>query len=145
MYHSSQVQCAACGAAQRIAHQETSTTTRCRTCGAPLIRSHSQPLPVTDTEWNAEILGSITPAIVVVWGENCSTCSEYESSVQLMAANLYGKARVLRLNIDHNPATASRYEVRGVPTVLLFREGELLAALEGPRGEQGLKERLGIG
>jgi thioredoxin-like negative regulator of GroEL len=62
-----------------------------------------------------------------------------------MAVHFYGKARVLWLNLDESPRTAARYQVTGVPTVLLFRDGQFLDRLPGPRGEQGLAERLGLG
>lgn len=137
------LQCAACGDELRVAPIEAAAPRRCRACGAPVIPTQSLPIQVTDATWDAEIVGT-TPAVVVVWGEACSTCAEYEPSVRLMASSLYGSARVLQLNIDRNPSTAARFQVTGVPTVLLFREGKLLATLPGPRGERGLRERLGL-
>ena len=85
-----------------------------------------------------------SPAVVVVWSGTCAACADYEPSVRLMAGRLYGHARVLLLDIDRSPVAAARYGVTGVPTVLLFRDGDLLANLPGPRGEQGLREHLGI-
>ncbi|HSH68891.1 MAG TPA: thioredoxin domain-containing protein [Deferrisomatales bacterium] len=138
------IQCSSCGTEHRVPHGNTREWHRCPRCGAPIIASHTQPIPVTDVEWDAEMGGCAAPAVVVVASQACGTCAQYEASVRLMAAHLYGSARVLWMDIDRSPQTATRYQVRGVPTVLLFRDGELQASLPGPRGEQGLRERLGI-
>ena len=138
------IQCASCGTEHRVPHGGTGDWQRCPGCGAPIISSQSLPISVTDIEWDAEMADSSAPTLVVVSSETCSTCAQYEASVRLMAANLYGNARVLWMDIDRSPRTAARYQVSGVPTVLLFRDGALLASLPGPRGEQGLRERLGI-
>ncbi|WP_025321902.1 thioredoxin family protein [Deferrisoma camini] len=139
------LQCAACGHEHRVAHGRTGQAVRCGACGAPLIRGNCLPDDVTDADWEREVLGSRAPVIVVVWGPECPVCADYEVSVGQMAIRLYGEARVLRLNIEENPETARRYGIEGVPMVLLFRDGRLLAQLPGPRGEQGLREALGLG
>lgn len=137
--------CAACGAEHRVPHGATHQGQRCPGCGALLIASLCQPIPVTDAEWEAEVAGGTAPAVVVAAGRACGTCAAYEASVRLMAVHFYGKARVLWLNLDESPRIAARYQVTGVPTVLLFRDGQFLDRLPGPRGEQGLAERLGLG
>jgi thioredoxin 2 len=138
------LQCSNCGTRNRIPEDKVGRQGRCGKCGTPLIASHSLPVAVTDATWDREVLGSVSPAIVEVWSPHCSVCSQYELSVRQMAVSLFGKARVLQLNAEENPATAARYAIRGVPTVLLFRDGSLLAALTGPQGERGLRQRLGV-
>ncbi len=137
------LQCATCGAENHVPHGRTHERRRCR-CGAWLIPGNCLPTDVGAEDWDREVLGSTAPVIVVVWGEACPVCAEYEVSVFDMAVNLYGVARVMRLDIEAHPEVAARYGVEGVPTVLLFRDGELLAKLPGPRGERGLREALGV-
>lgn len=138
------LQCSRCGATNRVPHAKTRERAKCGKCGGPLIPSHSLPVPVTDATWDREVLGSTVPTLVEVWSPHCSVCSQYEVSVRQMAVSLYGRARVLQLNAEENPLTAQRYGIRGVPTVLLFRDGHLVASLTGPQGERGLRERLGL-
>ncbi len=138
------LQCSNCGTRNRVPEDKTELKGKCGKCGAPLIASHSLPIPVTDATWDKEVLQSQAPAIVEMWSPHCGVCSQYELSVRQMAANLYGKARVLQLNVEENPATARRYGIRGVPTVLLFKDGRLVATRVGPQGERGIREELGI-
>lgn len=138
------IQCSSCGAEHRVPHGATGEWRRCPGCGAPIIASHCLPIEVSDDGWELEMAGGTAPAVVVVASQTCGTCAQYEDSVRLMAADLYGDARVLWVDIDRCPRTAARYQVSGVPTVLLFRDGALLAHLPGPRGEKGLRERLGL-
>ncbi|MDW7710757.1 MAG: thioredoxin domain-containing protein [Deferrisomatales bacterium] len=138
------VQCSSCGARNRLPHEKAGKRGTCGACGAPLVPSHAVPIPATDATWDREVLGSRVPTIVEVWSPQCGVCSQYEVSVRHMAVNLFGKARVMQLNAEQNPATARRYGIRGVPTVLLFRDGRLVATLLGPQGERGLRERLGV-
>ena len=138
------VQCSNCGTRNRIPQGKTQQQGKCGRCGTPLVRSHSIPLSVTDETWDREVLGSTLPTIVEVWSPQCGVCSQYEVSVRHMAVNLFGKARVLQLNAEESPRTAQRYGIRGVPTILLFRDGNLLTTLVGPQGETGLRRALGI-
>lgn len=138
------LQCSNCGTRNRIPEDKVGKQGKCGKCGTPLIASHALPIPVTDATWDKEVLASAAPAIVEIWSPHCGVCTQYELSVRQMAVSLFGKARVLQLNAEENPVTAARYGVRGVPMVLLFRDGQLLASLTGPQGERGLRQRLGL-
>jgi thioredoxin 2 len=138
------IQCSNCGTRNRIPQEKVGQRGKCGKCGAPLIPSHALPIAVSDATWEREVLGSSIPTVVEVWSPHCGVCSQYEVSVRSMAGSLYGKARVLQLNAEENPKTAERYGIQGVPTLLLFREGLLVATLLGPQGERGIRETLGI-
>ncbi|GAB4279863.1 MAG: thioredoxin domain-containing protein [Deferrisomatales bacterium] len=138
------VQCSNCGTRNRIPHGKTHLKGKCGKCATPLIPAHALPMEVTDATWDDQVLGSSVPTIVEVWSPQCGVCTQYEVAVRHMAVNLYGQARVLQLNVEENPRTAERYGIRGVPTVLLFREGRLLETLVGPQGETGLRRKLGL-
>lgn len=138
------LQCSNCGTRNRVPEDKVGLQGKCGKCGTPLVASHSLPIQVTDATWDREVMGSAAPAVVEMWSPHCGICSQYELSVRQMAVSLFGKARVLQMNVEENPATASRYGIRGVPTVLLFRNGALVAALTGPQGERGIRQKLGI-
>ena len=138
------LQCSNCGTRNRVPEDKIGQQGRCGKCHAPLIGAHSLPIQVTDATWNQEVLGSQAPAIVEMWSPSCGVCSQYELSVRQMAVSLFGKARVLQLNVEENPQTAARYNIRGVPMVLLFKNGSLTATLTGPQGERGIRQKLGI-
>ncbi len=138
------LQCAGCGTPTRIPHEDTGRPGRCIRCGALLVASNTLPEEVSDRGFDDAVLGDDTPALVVVWSPRCEVCARYELAVRQMAIDLYGKARVFRLDIEQNPETPARYGVKGVPTVLVFRDRRLTAVLPGPRGEQGLREALGV-
>ena len=138
------VQCAGCGTRNRIPHEKASLAGRCGRCGAHLLPSHALPMAVMDAAWGEQVLGSSVPTVVEVWSPRCGICSQYEVSVRQLAVRLFGKARVLQLNAEENPATAARYGIRGVPTLLLFRGGQLVSTLQGPQGEKGIREILKV-
>jgi thioredoxin 2 len=138
------LQCSNCGTRNRVPEEKVGNKGKCGKCGSPLVGAHSLPIQVTDGTWSVEVLESRAPAMVEMWSPHCGICSQYEVSVRQMAANLYGKIRVLQLNVDENPETAQRYGIRGVPTVLLFRDGQLLSTLVGPQGEQGIRQAFGF-
>ena len=138
------LQCATCGTPNRIPHEDAGSPGRCSRCGAPLIASNALPEAVSDRGFDDAVLGDDAPALVEVWSPRCGVCAQYELAVRQMAVNLYGKARVFQLDIEQNPAIPARYGVTGVPTVLVFRDRRLKAVLPGPRGEQGLREALGV-
>jgi thioredoxin 1 len=108
------------------------------------VGAHSLPIEVTDATWDREVLASPAPAMVEVWSPHCGVCTQYEVSVRQMASSLFGKVRVLQLNAEENPRTAQRYGIRGVPTVLLFTNGQLVSTLLGPQGERGIRQALGV-
>ena len=138
------LQCSQCGSENRVPHELARGRKNCGGCRAPLIASHVLPVPVADADWDRVVLGSTVPTVVEAWSPDCAVCADYEVSVRHLASRLFGSARVLRLNLEENSRTAERYEIRGVPMVLLFREGCLIAALSGPQGERGIREKLGV-
>lgn len=138
-------QCGACGAKNRIPAERWADNPRCGSCRAPLIGSHCLPMAVTDADWEEEVLRSRVPVVVEMWSPHCPVCAQYELSIQRLSGKLCGAARVLQMNVEENPRTPPRYDIRGVPTVLVFRDGRLTKTLVGPHGEQSIRAALGLG
>jgi len=86
---------------------------------------------VSDANFDAFVLQSGTPALVEFWATWCGYCKKMEPTIQSVAGEYGGRLKVYRLDIDKNPATAHRYEVHSLPTLMLFRDGQATATIRG--------------
>ncbi len=95
------------------------------------------PRQVTDTSFDTEVLKSGTPVLVDFWAEWCGPCKQIAPALEELASEMGGKVVVAKLNIDENPTTPAKYGVRGIPTLMLFKGGEVTATKIGalPRGK----------
>ncbi len=83
-------------------------------------------LTFTDSAWDTEVLNSELPVLVDFWAEWCGPCRMIAPTVDAFADEYTGKLKVGKLNVDDNGGSASRYNVRGIPTLLLFKEGKVV-------------------
>jgi thioredoxin 1 len=86
---------------------------------------------VTDATFDSEVLRSSLPVLVDYWAEWCGPCKMIAPALDESAANYSGRLGVVKLNIDANPNVPSRYHVRGIPTLMLFKNGEVVATKIG--------------
>lgn len=86
---------------------------------------------VTDASFDADVLKSGEPVLVDFWAEWCGPCKQIAPALEDLARDLGGKVTVAKLNIDENPHTPSKFGVRGIPTLLLFKDGEVAAMKVG--------------
>ena len=80
---------------------------------------------ITDANFDSEVLQSDLPVLIDLWAVWCGPCKMVEPSVDQIASEYAGRLKVGKLNVDENPQTAVRYGVRSIPTLLLFKNGEL--------------------
>ncbi len=86
---------------------------------------------VTDDSFENEVLKSSTPVLVDYWAEWCGPCKMIAPILDEIAGEYAGKVRIAKLNIDENPATPPKYGIRGIPTLMLFKNGNVEATKVG--------------
>ncbi len=96
----------------------------------------------TDGNFDADVLQAGTPVLVDFWAEWCGPCRAMEPSITALAGDYVGKVSVGKLNVDDNPSVTMRYMVRGIPTVILFKGGEIVDQVVGLVDKGTLKQMV---
>lgn len=86
---------------------------------------------VTDEDWDTEVLSSEKPVLVDYWAEWCGPCKMVAPILEEIATEYADRLKVCKIDIDENTKTPNRYGVRGIPTLMLFREGQIEATKVG--------------
>jgi thioredoxin 1 len=94
---------------------------------------------VSDDSFAADVLGANVPVLVDFWAEWCAPCKMIGPSLEEISDELVGKVRIVKLNIDDHPDTPGKYGVRGIPTMILFKDGAPAATKVGAAPKSALK------
>jgi len=79
---------------------------------------------VDDASWDAEVLGADKPVLVDFWAEWCQPCKAMDPILDQLAVELADRVKIVKLDVDANPSTTVRYNVRAMPTLIVFKDGE---------------------
>ena len=143
--------CTRCQARNRVNAEAASTRQPvCGRCGAPLELAAQgsptdghKPLVVTDASFEREILGAgATPVLVDCWAPWCGPCRMIAPMLDELAVESKGRYRIAKLNVDENPQVSSRFGIRSIPTMLIFKNGELVDTLVGALPKPAIAARL---
>jgi thioredoxin 1 len=93
--------------------------------------SSNNILTANEASFDAEVLKSGQLALVDFWAEWCGPCKALAPTLEELATEFQGKVKIYKINVDENPNTATRYNVRGIPTCILFKNGQVVDMLTG--------------
>jgi len=141
------VTCHKCAAKNRVDETKLAgSEAKCGRCGAKLdatAENGGGPTILSDASFQQEILNaSGPPTLVDFWAPWCGPCRIVGPIVDQLAAEAGGRYRVAKLNVDDNPQTASRYQIASIPTMLIFKDGNVIDRIVGAQPKQALVERL---
>ena len=95
---------------------------------------------VTDSSFESDVLKAENAVLVDFWAEWCAPCLQIAPALEELAKDMNGKVTVAKLNIDQNPGTPTKYGVRGIPTLMLFKDGQVAATKVGALAKTKLYE-----
>ena len=96
----------------------------------------------TDASFDSDVLKSEVPVLVDFWAEWCGPCRMMAPTIDALATEYAGKAKIGKLNVDENPGTAFRFQIRGIPTLLLFKGGAVREQIVGAVGRDKVQNIL---
>jgi len=137
------IRCPACGATNRIPLDKLrrGLTPRCGRCKTPLSTA-TKPVTVTDATFATEVERSPLPVLVDLWAPWCGPCKMVAPVLEELAAEMAGLVRIAKLNVDENPATASRFQVTSIPTLLILKGGREIDRIVGAQPKPEIARRL---
>ncbi len=107
----------------------------------------SKEIVLTDSNFKQEVLSSSTPVLVDFWAEWCAPCRALAPVVEKIADANTARLKVGKLNVDENPETAQQYGIQGIPTLLLFKDGQVAHQMVGFQSQaniqRGIDETVG--
>jgi thioredoxin 2 len=129
--------CAACGSTNRVPQGKDAREAKCGKCGAMLFSGH--PANVDARVFDKQTTNSDVPVVVDFWADWCGPCHAMAPIYERVAAELEPQFRFLKLDTEAEPQIAARYNIRGIPTIMVFRKGQVLAQRAGVVDATNLK------
>jgi thioredoxin len=143
--------CPQCSAKNRVDERASlDKQAVCGRCGARLpaptsrAAEHGKPQIVTDATFANDVVAasSSRPVLVDAWAEWCGPCRMVAPVLDQLAAESNGRYKIAKLNVDENPSTAAQFNIRSIPTMLIFKGGKLVDQIIGAQPKQAIASRL---
>ncbi|GMA15172.1 thioredoxin TrxC (plasmid) [Deinococcus metallilatus] len=129
--------CPNCHAKNRVQNVPAGQVPVCARCGAPLPWLHDG----TDASFEGDVQASV-PVLVDFWAPWCGPCRVMGPVLEDIAREQAGKVRIVKVNVDENPAAPARFQVQGIPTMILFKGGQPVDRIVGAVNKNALMQRL---
>lgn len=142
------IRCPGCGTTNRVSAQKLAegAAPHCGRCKQPLplpaVAENVGPVTVTDETFFTVVEESTLPVLVDAWAAWCGPCLMIAPMIDELASEMAGRLRVAKLNIDENPRTAARFDVRSIPTLLLIKGGREVDRIIGAQSKSEIRRRL---
>jgi thioredoxin 1 len=98
--------------------------------------------PITDQSFEKDVLQSSVPVLVDFWAEWCGPCKALGPKLEEIAGELNGKVKIAKINVDENPNSPAKYGVRGIPTMILFKNGKEVDQIVGNHPKENIMALL---
>jgi thioredoxin 2 len=134
------VRCQFCNTWNRIDAGKVTAGPKCGKCSKPILLE--RPIPLDDETFTRTINESDVPVAVDFYADWCGPCRMMAPAVDALASHVQGKALIGKLNTDHSSRTANGFNIRGIPTTIVFRGGKEVARQSGALPLEGLKQLL---
>jgi thioredoxin 2 len=143
MADSQLIRCPSCGANNRVPLEKLKQELQpiCGRCKNPLPVG-GKPVAVTDATFAAEVERSPVPVLLDLWAPWCGPCRMIAPTLEELAKEMAGRVRVAKLNVDENPSTATRFQVRSIPTLLVLKGGKEMERIVGVQPKAEIERRL---
>ena len=136
------IACTSCGTRNRIPRTKIKQKPVCAKCRESLANIPWFPVNINDSQFDAAVLKHHGIVMVDCWAPWCGPCKSMGPMLDGLAADYAGRVKVVKINMDENPATGSRYNVRSIPTLLFFKGGQLKDTLVGAVPRMEMESRL---
>ena len=135
-----QVSCPSCHIINRIPIEKSGVYARCGQCHEPLpVVGPDYPVPISEHAFRAEVMRSALPVLVDFWAEWCAPCRQLSPLLTQVARDYSGRLKVVKINVDENSALAKQFQIRSVPTMILFASGRVKDQFTGALPAQKLR------
>lgn len=138
------IKCRSCGAKNRVPKDRLGDKPVCGKCKTPLPIGvvYDAPVNISDSTFDSEVISYAGAVIVDAWAPWCGPCRMVGPILEQLAKEYAGQVKIAKLNVDENPGVASRYGIRSIPTMLFFKDGQMINTLVGALPREEIERQL---